>query len=306
MTESTSPRVAGPIVLEPEYNPAVHEFLDSGAGRKLERFGDWLLDRPEPKAWWKPALTDAVWKNIHARFDEKTGRFETNPDLATQQRLRAEGLVCELKLLGGSKHVGFFPEQQPHRTLIAQKTAAAVAKSGKKPALLSLFGYTGATALVAAKAGADVVHVDASKPAINWAVKNRDLSQINPASVRFILDDAVKFVKREIRRGRRYDAIVLDPPSFGRGPKGEIWKVEEQLPELLADLRTLASENPYLHILTLYNLDASPLMLGNVLQEALKGLAGTIQTGELALRETGPAQRPLPLSLYARWTPDEA
>lgn len=175
--------------------------------------------------------------------------------------------------------------------------------------LLNLFGYTGVASLAAAAAGFAVTHVDASKPAIAWGRHNQSLSNLDDAPIRWILDDALKFLRREIRRGIRYDAIVLDPPSYGRGPNGELWKVETRLPELLALCRQALAENPRFILLTLYNLEASPLMLANLLDQTTRGLPGDISRGELALMpnpEPGslhPAEslHPLPLSLWARW-----
>lgn len=269
--------------------------LDSGHRRKLERFGGVTVDRAEPKAWWSPSLSPGEWANADAVCDEE-GKWHLRGNRSREWRLRFDGLTLEARLADTSRHVGVFPEQSPHWRWIAAKSP----RGSTRPKLLSLFGYTGVATLVAARGGFAVTHVDASKPALSWARRNQELSGLDRAPIRWILDDAVKFVRREQRRGNRYDAIVLDPPSFGRGPSGEVWKVEARLAELLEGCRGLLTDGALFLVLTLYNLDASPLMIHNLMADALTGRDGSIEVGELALRHAS-SSKLLPLALFGKW-----
>lgn len=288
------------ILLEYGSWPA-HRLLDCGGGRKLEQFGILRLIRGEPKAWWRPRLDAREWAAADAEFDE-AGRWRRMRAAAPARgrwTLAYKDLVLEARLTDGSKHVGVFPEQEPHWRWLRKR----MSEHAKPPTVLNLFGYTGVATLVAAQAGARVTHVDASKPALAWARENQRLSGLDDAPVRWLLDDAFKFVGREIRRGRRYDLILLDPPSFGRGPKGEIWKVENQIADLMERLRRLLHPETGALALTLYNLEASPLMLHNLTRDAFP--RGSLEVGELVLggKENAPA---LPLSLFARWSAADA
>lgn len=179
-------------------------------------------------------------------------------------------------------------------------------EGGGERRLLNLFGYTGAASLVAARAGWKVTHVDASKPATAWARENQRRSGMEEAPIRWIVEDAAKYVRREIRRGSRYEAVLLDPPAFGRGPTGQVWKVEWHLAELLELVAQVLSAEARLVVLTTYNIEASSLMLGNLLEEAMAGRGGRVETGELTLEERGAGGRALPLSIFARWERDAA
>jgi len=285
-----------------------YALLDSGRRRKLERFGAQTIIRSEPKAWWEPALPESEWARAQAVHVDDD-RWQLAPGAVREWTMRWRDLTLQTKLTDASKHLGVFPEQSPHWEFIqagsgeqgaGSKRTLALA-GGEPPKLLNLFGYTGVATLAAAAAGFAVTHVDASKPAVAWARHNQKLSGLDEAPIRWILDDAVKFVRREIRRGVRYDALALDPPSFGRGPAGEIWKVETGLPELLALCREALVEKPRFVLLTLYNLEASSLMLGNVLEQMMRGQPGRISIGELALAARAPGARLLPLSLWGRW-----
>jgi len=295
----------------PEY-----ELIDSGDSRKLERFGKYVIVRHEPKAWWRPALPEAEWAKANASQDDE-GRLTINEKVPKAWPLRLDlpggrQITLEARLSETSRHIGLFPEQAPHWRLLAE-IAGQYPKKGEAPKLLNLFGYTGAASLAAQASGFAATHVDASRPAIAWAKRNQELSGLsNPEladrPVRFLLDDVVKFVQREIRRGNRYQAILLDPPSFGRGPNREVWKVEGMVRDLLADCRTLLADDARLLLLTMYNIEASALMLGNLMQDVLAphkkgGLPGSIQGGELAVPHTAPGAeaRLLPRSIYARW-----
>ncbi len=274
---------------------SAYSLLDSGDYRKLERFGKLIVVRPEPKAWWPSSLSLKQWQNAEAVCDAE-GHWSISRSIPHEWELTYNRLTFQARFTEMSKHVGIFPEQAPHWQWID-----AQAKHCRRPVrLLSLFGYTGAASLIAAAAGMAVTHVDASKPAISWARLNQHLSGLEDAPVRWILDDAAKFIQREIRRGNRYDAFVLDPPAFGRGPKQEVWKIERNLVPLLDGCRQLLSDEPNFVILTMYAIEASALMIGNLLCDMMENFAGQIELGELALRPQS-GSHILPLSIFGRW-----
>ena len=277
-----------------------YTLLDSGDRLKLERFGPVTVIRGEPKAWWSPRLPRADWDRADAIHDEDRG-WRLRPRTPREWPLDCEGLRILARLSDTSKHLGIFPEQSPHWRAIRAVGAGGRAPDGSPPRLLNLFGYTGAATLAAAQSGWHATHVDASKPAIAWGRENQRLSGLADAPIRWILEDAVKYVQREIRRGSRYEGILLDPPAFGRSPTGKVWKVEYHLADLLSLCRQVLSERPLLLILTTYNIEASALMLKNLLSDTLRGLPGTIEAGELALPHSTSPARLLPLSIYARW-----
>jgi 23S rRNA (cytosine1962-C5)-methyltransferase len=278
-----------------------YRLLDSGNRRKLEQFGSVRLIRSEPKAWWRPALDDTEWRNAAAihEDDGREGRWRF-PGGSAPREWEATfegGLRFLLRFMDNSKQIGLFPEQSPHWHWLATQKVA----QGSEPfRVLNLFGYTGAASLVCAAAGWHVTHVDASKPAITWGRRNQELSGMSDAPVRWILEDAVKFVQREERRGARYDALLLDPPAFGRGPNNELWKIERDLPPLLDRCRALLSPRARFVLLTVYTIDASAILCHNLLQQMTDGLGGKISIGELAHRDEAGA-RLLPLSLWGRW-----
>jgi 23S rRNA (cytosine1962-C5)-methyltransferase len=233
------------------------------------------------------------WRRAIGEIADAGGKWRLRGEVERTWTVAYHGLRFEARLTDMSKHVGVFPEQEPHWRWLRERLGAL-----RAPRVLNLFGYTGAATLACAAAGAEVTHVDASKPALSWARRNQELSGLADAPVRWILDDAFKFVARDVRRGRRYDAILLDPPSFGRGPKGEIWKVEQQIGNLLENIRSLLNPDTGMVVLTLYNLEASSLMLRCLMEDVFP--AGSLEYGELALRCSESA-RILPLSLFARW-----
>lgn len=273
-----------------------YELIDSGDRKRLERFGDLIVVREEPKAWWRPTLPPGEWNKAVALMEVDKNPWEMRGNVPREWRLEVDGIVAQAKFVDKNKHVGLFPEQYPHWQWIQSMKPYA---AGKK--ILNLFGYTGVASLMAAKAGFQVTHVDASKPSITWGNRNQELSGLADKPIRWILDDAMKFVKREVRRGNKYDGIILDPPSYGRGPKKEIWKVEQMLPELLDDLRQILTEDALFVILNLYSIDASSLMAANMLEQMMKGAGGTIQPGELVLNPQA-GDRVLPMSIFARWS----
>ena len=278
-----------------------HALLDSGGGWKLERVGPYRFARPETQALWRPARPHAEWGE-DARFspaaeeDDDRGRWRFNKPVPADWPI-AYGDIRLHARCTPFRHLDFFPEQSVHWNW-------ARARLGPESALLNLFGYTGAASLTAAAGGARVTHVDASKKAIAQARENQALSKLEAAPIRWIADDALAFVRREARRSARYDGIVLDPPKHGRGPNGEVWRVETDLAALFEALPAILSEGrgrPRFVIATLYAVRLSYLALARALEAALGPLGGAIEAGEMALREeqTG---RLLPLAIYARWS----
>ena len=289
---------------------AVGEYalLDSGEGYKLERFGGVTLARPDPQAIWPRRQPPPLWEAADATFnrdseaDEMTGRgtrWVAARSLPEAWPVHWRNLTM-LARLTPFKHTGIFPEQAAHWDWLTERIRAV---PGRQIRLLNLFGYTGLASLVAAEAGAQVTHVDASPKALEWARANQVQSGLADAPIRWLVDDAVKFVRREARRASYYDVIVLDPPAFGRGAKGEVWKFETSLPGLLADCRAILTERPLGIILNSYTIRASSLLLCNLLEAMMAGhrVAGEITVGELALPEVG-SERLLSTAIYARWT----
>lgn len=281
-----------------------YRLLDSGNKRKLEQFGSVRIIRSEPKAWWKPSLPDAEWRSavaIHEDEISREGAWRFKGGRAPEAWVLKfrDAFSLQLRFMDRSKQIGIFPEQSPHWDFILNNPVPP----GKTKKLLNLFGYTGAASLAAARAGWHVTHVDASKPAVAWGRRNQEISGLSEAPIRWILEDAVKFCQREVRRGNTYEAILLDPPAFGRGPGGELWKVERDLPPLLELCKNLLSPQASLIILTLYTIDASSLLCKNLLEEmTAEMLGGKVEFGELATPEDNASTRLLPLSLWAKWT----
>lgn len=284
--------------------PADYALLDSGAGRKLERFGSVVVDRPEPQALWSRQLGEDAWTGAHGVFsasgdDEEKGKWRLDKRVPETWPVRVQDvtLTCRLK---GLWHLGLFPEQLPHWEWML---SALKRVEGEKPRVLNLFAYTGAASVIAARAGAEVTHVDASKAAIQWARENQTASGLSDAPIRWILDDAAKFVAREVRRGRTYHVILVDPPKFGRGPGGEVWDLFHALPELMKNIAALLAPNRSALILTVYAIRASALAFEQLTADVLKGRGGDFDTGELALAVRGKPERPaVPTSLFVRWT----
>jgi 23S rRNA (cytosine1962-C5)-methyltransferase len=274
--------------------------IDSGAGRKLERFGTVVVDRPEPQALWSPRLAQRDWDKAHAVFsgseEEDKGRWRIDKPVPASWPVDVLG-VRMLCRLASFRHMGLFPEQLPHWEWMLARVRDI---RGEPPRVLNLFAYTGAASLLAAKAGAQVTHVDASKKAIAWAKENQAASGLGAAAVRWILDDAQKFVAREVRRGKTYHLILIDPPKFGRGPDGEVWDLFENLPAFLKDCARLLEPSRAAMVLTIYAIRASSLAFDQLAREVLADHGGSVQSGELAIRESG-GTRALPASLFTRW-----
>jgi len=274
--------------------------LDSGDGAKLERYGTYTLVRPEHQAVWKRMLPQSKWEAVHGVFqpsgEESGGHWNFSKPVPPSWRMNYMDLRFNA-YVGNSRHMGFFPEQA-----VQWDWARKIIKdSNQKVQVLNLFGYSGLASLACLKAGAQVTHVDASKKAIVMAKGNLALSGLENRPVRWLVDDVYKFVRRETRRGANYDAILLDPPKFGRGPQGQVWEFFEFLPALLAECRRILTPQPLFIILTAYAIRASALSCYYALQESVTDLGGKIETGELALTEKS-AGRLLSTAIFARWS----
>ena len=308
--ERPSERV--PVILESSGAGDFH-LIDSGNALKLEQYGDYRIVRPEAQALWQPALPAHVWEKADALF---TG--DTDEDGMGRWRfpVQALGETWPLALLGvdflgrftSFRHVGVFPEQIVHwEWMKAKVEEAKKARGGAPVKVLNLFGYTGVASLVAAAAGAEVTHVDASKKAIGWARENQALSRLDKAPIRWICEDAMKFILREERRGNTYDIILTDPPKFGRGPNGEVWHLFEHLPLMLDVCRELLAPQAIGLVLTAYSIRASFYSIHELMRETMRGAGGVVESGELVIREAGldgkTPGRALSTSLFSRWVP---
>lgn len=281
-----------------------YALLDSGHLQKLERFGSQTVIRPDPQAFWEPARPVDTWR-ADARFstrsqdDEGAGNWDVlSPKARDSWPMQWNGLTFEARRTA-FRHMGVFQEHSVHWRFAQERIRAA----GRPIKVLNLFGYTGMMSLACAAAGAEVVHLDASPKSNGYGKDNQAMSGLNDRTIRWIADDAMKFTAREIRRGNRYDAIILDPPKFGRGPKNETWRFEENLPELLDTVKSLLSDRPLFVILTAYAVRLSYLALSQALADRLSPLGGMMETGEMALPQQG-TDRLLPTAIYARWRAD--
>ncbi len=289
---------------------ADYGLVDSGHGRKYERYGPYSFIRPEPQALWTPRLTHwpANGEFVPGSDEDGGGRwaYGQNPPPREGWPLswpngddNGNGAVRFTAQCTPFRHLGFFPDMAPVWDWMGEQYAAAPRETGFES--LNLFGYTGVGTLALSHHGR-VTHVDASKKSVAQARENAALAGMADRPVRWIVDDAAKFVVREVRRERRYDGIILDPPKFGRGPEGEVWRLEEHLPGLVADCRRLLDENSRFLFLTVYAVRMSSLALAGLLDEVFAGLPGRIEHGDLAVREDGEGARLLPTAIFARWT----
>jgi 23S rRNA (cytosine1962-C5)-methyltransferase len=312
------------LITEPE---AGYILLDSGDGEKLERYGDFVVSRPDPQALWKKSLSQEEWDKAHARFlrtDEKAARPNDGSvgrgwKIAHEVPTRWDISFSDFKFYirpTSFKHTGLFPEQKPNWEWIQEKIKNAGSHPtldslghpslnlregpGERTKVLNLFGYTGGATLAAARAGADVVHVDGSKVALQWAKDNAELSGLKEKPIRWLLDDAFAFVQREIRRGNKYDGVSMDPPSFGHGPKGELWKIEEKFLPLLDSVKQLLTPHPLFILINGYAAGYSALAYENALKDLMKEYGGSVSVGELAIREEASGKL-LPSGIFARW-----
>ena len=270
--------------------------IDCGNGQKMERYGPITVVRPEPQAMWAPTRSD--W-NPDASFvpgsdEEGGGRWVQHRPVPRQWELAREGVRFEASLTP-FRHLGFFPDMAPQWDWMRARADGAD--------VLNLFGYTGVGSLLLSEAGARLVHVDASKKSVEQGKHNAQLSGLTERPIRWIVDDATKFAAREVRRGRRYDGILLDPPKFGRGPEGEVWRLEQDLAPLIGDCRKLLDENSSFLVLTVYAVRMSALAIGEMVKQALAGLGGNVEMGEMAVREEARGLL-LPTAIFARWSRD--
>jgi 23S rRNA (cytosine1962-C5)-methyltransferase len=275
-----------------------YRLLDSGAGRKWESFGPHAFIRPEPQAMWQPRLPEwpAAGEFIPGSDEDGGGRWQFTQRLSDDGWELAWNEVRFTARPTPFRHLQFFPDMAPvwewMRGQLGNMTEAET---------MNLFGYTGLGTLALSRHG-KVTHVDASKKSVAQARENAALSGMTDRPIRWLTDDAAKFTAREVRRGRRYDGIILDPPKFGRGPDGEVWRLEEHLPGLIADCAKLLDSDSRFLFLTVYAVRMSSLAIGGLLQEALAHLPGQIEHGDLAVREEGQGGRLLPTAIFARWS----
>lgn len=260
-----------------------YELIDSGNGRRLERFGEYVLDRPDPGVIWERGLPDDEWQKASAYFERtigEKGKWIQNISIPEKWLIHYKNLAFWVKL-SPFKHTGIFPEQASQWDFIGKN----IKEAKKEVSVLNLFAYTGGASMAAASAGAKVTHVDASRPAITWANENREASGMGEAPVRWILDDALEFTEREIKRGNKYDAIIMDPPVYGHGPKGTIWDFSKDFPKLLKNCKQLLSDNPLFVLVNAYAVSISSVSLANALANELKDFKGETTNGELALKD---------------------
>jgi 23S rRNA (cytosine1962-C5)-methyltransferase len=304
-----------------------YELLDSGNLRKFERFGPYRFIRPEPQAMWQPHFGEKNWQadgifvpgnsGKNGQEDAEGGGWQLSEQLPSSWQLRYQSLRF-LARPTPFRHLGFFPEQAAHWNWCADAIKAFTAYYNRSPRILNLFAYSGLASLHAAAAGAEVTHLDASKKAIAQAFENRDLCAMQDAPIRFITDDATGFVDRELRRKKRYDGIILDPPKYGRGPKGEFWRIHNHLTPLLQKCHQLLSKDALLMVLTIYAIRASSLTAHYALADLFDGMGGSLESGELALQESplahedpkpeqnGAPKRFVSQANFARWQSDVA
>lgn len=296
---ATDPSVADAPILLGTKAWDDYALIDSGDGRKLERYGPYRVIRPEPQCLWSPNLTVSHWEAADAIFDpsdeDEAGRWRFARPAPETWPLRWREVSFHGRFTN-FRHLAFFPEQAANWSWIDER----IRKAGRPLRILNLFGYTGVASLVCAAAGAQVTHVDASKKSVGWARENAILSRLDEKPVRWLVEDAKKYVQRELRRGVTYDGIILDPPKFGRGPTGETWRLFEDLPEMVRMCGQLLTADASFMLLNAYAARISGAALSGLLVETLKGRGGAIDWGELALEQEDGARR-IGLSFFARW-----
>jgi len=277
-----------------------YELIDSGNGEKLERYGSYILRRPDPEALWEKSKDSNLWDKAELQFVRNGNKTKWISKIGTPKNWEIEygGLNFSIRPTS-FKHTGLFPEQLPNWEWTQEKIKNN--KLNRKVSILNLFGYTGGATLACTRAGAEVCHVDGSKTAVEWARINAELSGLKDAPIRWIVDDVLVFLKREIKRGRRYDAIIMDPPSFGHGPKDELWKIEEHFLLLMKLCREVLSDNPLFIIINGYTAGYSAIAYENNLKHIMNGFKGDIEIGELTIEESD-GERLLPCGIFARWS----
>jgi 23S rRNA (cytosine1962-C5)-methyltransferase len=286
-----------------------YALLDCGDGMKQERWGEFTLVRPDPQIIWprhagtgggKSSPRWENWDGFYHRSEQGGGKWEFKRPLPDSWKVAYQPLGLTFKIHPTSfKHTGLFPEQAVNWDWLSAKIAAA-REAGEEVSVLNLFGYTGAATVAAAKAGAAVCHVDAAEGMVKWCRENAALSGLADAPVRYIVDDCLKFARRELKRGRRYDAIVMDPPTYGRGSTGEMWRLEDHLWELLVECRALLSDRPLFFLINAYTARLSPTVVANLLAELMHQSRGVITAGEVGLPIKSDG-KVLPCGIYGRW-----
>lgn len=276
-----------------------YEILDMADGEKLEKWKDIILIRPDPQIIWKQKSFPKLWKNANAVYNRsKTGggSWNYNTSLPKNWTVKYKDLTFNIKPMG-FKHTGLFPEQAVNWDWMIEK----IQKEKREIKVLNLFAYTGGATVACLYAGASVCHVDSSKGMVSWAKENVISSHLEKRSVRYIIDDVVKFVNREIRRGNKYDAIIMDPPSYGRGTNGEVWKFEENIADLVELCEKVLSDNPLFFLINSYTTGISEKVLENILKLNIKSkYKGKFESGEVGLKSSN-SELVLPCGIYARW-----
>ena len=276
-----------------------YELIDASRGERLERWGDIILIRPDPQILWDTPRKDPRWKQAHARYHRSNtggGQWERYRPIPDSWQIRYRDLLFALKPMG-FKHTGLFPEQAVNW----DRMASLIQQENRPVRVLNLFGYTGAATLACVAAGAHVTHVDASKGMVAWGKENAVASGLADRPMRWLVDDCVKFVQREQRRGNTYDGILMDPPSYGRGPGGEVWKLEEQVYPLVAECVKILSDDPLFFLINSYTTGLSPSVMQYVLGTLLpKGIGGTLSADEIGLPVTNSGMV-LPCGATAMW-----
>ena len=281
-----------------------YELLDCSEGERLERWGKVILIRPDPQIIWSTPKDHPMWKHADARYVRSSqggGHWEYRRELPEFWKINYKDLTFKISPTG-FKHTGLFPEQAVNWDMMREKIKAAKAE-GREVRVLNLFAYTGGATVAAASAGASVCHVDAAKGMVHWARENAELSSLNEKPIRWIVDDCKKFVEREIRRGSKYDAVILDPPSYGRGPGGEVWKLEEHVYELVSLVSEVLTDDPLFVLLNSYTTGLSASTMAYVLGSAMKKFGGKVEAEEIGLPVTQSGMA-LPCGSSAIWSKD--
>ena len=279
-----------------------YELLDCSEGERLERWGKVILIRPDPQIIWSTPKDHPMWKHADARYVRSSqggGHWEYRRELPEFWKINYKDLTFKISPTG-FKHTGLFPEQAVNWDMMREKIKAAKAE-GREVRVLNLFAYTGGATVAAASAGASVCHVDAAKGMVHWARENAELSSLNEKPIRWIVDDCKKFVEREIRRGSKYDAVILDPPSYGRGPGGEVWKLEEHVFELVSLVSEVLTDEPLFVLLNSYTTGLSASTMAYVLGSAMKKFGGKVEAEEIGLPVTQSGMA-LPCGSSAIWS----
>jgi 23S rRNA (cytosine1962-C5)-methyltransferase len=274
-----------------------YELIDSGNGEKLEKYGDFTFLRPDKEALFGKSLSEDVWSKTDLKFERdgvKTKWIIKN-GVPKSWNITFGYFVFSIKPTS-FKHIGLFPEQLLNWSWLEK----IIKKENRKIRVINLFAYTGGATLACANAGAEVAHVDSSKNAVLWARENAKLSNLEDASIRWIIEDVLNFLKREVKRGNKYDGIIMDPPSFGHGPKDELWKIEENFLELMSLCKKILSDDPSFILVNGYTAGYSPIVYENNLKDLTKGLGGKIESGELAIEDK--SGKLLPCGIFSRWS----